>query len=59
MEYKDFCFVNADAVPLDKLIQDLVAMRNEATVAGFTELITTIDRPINQQHSRLYIKGKK
>jgi len=33
MEYKDFCFVNADAVPLDKLIEDLTALREEAKVA--------------------------
>jgi hypothetical protein len=59
MEYKDFCFVNADAVPLDKLISDLVALRNEAVVAGFKNLITTIDKQPNKLQNYLYIKGTK
>lgn len=59
MEYKDFCFVNADAVPLDKLIEDLIKLRDEAKVAGFTNLITTIDKQPNKLQNYLYIKGTK
>ena len=59
MEYQDFCFVNADKVNLDKLIFDLIKLRDEAEVAGFKELITTIETQPNKPQNYLYIKGKK
>lgn len=53
MVRKTFCSVNADQVPIDKLIKDLERFSAEAVVAGYENLITEID------DGKVWIIGEK
>jgi hypothetical protein len=49
-----FCSVNADTVKIDDLIRDLERFREEAHVAGFSNLIVEIDA-----NRKMWIAGEK
>lgn len=49
----DFCTVNADKVPIDKLMKDLENYSMEAHVAGYQNLTTEI------HDGKLWIVGEK
>jgi hypothetical protein len=55
---KDFCWINADHVGLDKLVHDIERAYMEASVAGFTNLFATLESDASGK-VRLYVKGNK
>jgi len=55
---KEFCWVNADCVPLQKLVHDLERAYMEASVAGYNNIFTALDID-GAGKTRLYVKGDK